>query len=382
MKIFPAVKPTILVVDDEASNLSLVSGLLRDNYLIKTAKEGVRAIQLAQQEQPDLILLDVMMPGINGYEVCRLLKADSLTCNIPVLFLTSQSEMADEGTGLNLGAVDYITRPINPGILSSRVHAHLAVAHRSRSMQISNEYLEFEVAKRTRQISSMQDMTILAMASLAETRDVDTGNHLRRTQNYVRALALQLRRKSAYVDVLTDEVIDLLYKCAPLHDIGKVGIPDRILHKPGRYEPEEFEVMKRHPALGRDALESARQTAGNIGDFFEVAKDVVYSHHERWDGTGYPQGLAAQAIPLVARIMALADVYDALISPRIYKPGMPHEEAADIIVAGSARHFDPEVVDAFLDLSFEFRAIADRYADSDQDLTEKANFVISAIGPL
>ena len=184
------------------------------------------------------------------------------------------------------------------------------------------------------------------------------------------------------MDVLTDEVIDLLYKCAPLHDIGKVGIPDRILHKPGRYEPEEFEVMKRHPALGRDALESARQTAGNIGDFFEVAKDVVYSHHERWDGTGYPQGLAAQAIPLVARIMALADVYDALISPRIYKPGMPHEEAADIIVAGSARHFDPEVVDAFLDLSFEFRAIADRYADSDQDLTEKANFVISAIGPL
>ncbi len=382
MKIFPPVKPTILVVDDEVANLSLVSGLLREHYQVKIAKNGAQAIQLSQDEQPHLILLDIMMPGIDGYDVCRLLKADSQTRLIPVIFLTSQLDVANEEMGLSLGAVDYITRPISPGILLSRVRAHLADSNRNRSVRVYNEYLEFEVAKRTRQVTQLQDQTILAMASLAETRDIDTGNHLRRTQNYVRALAEHLKRRGMHTGYLTDEVIEMLYKCAPLHDIGKVGIPDRILLKPGRYAPEEFEIMKKHPTLGREALETAYQISGGTSDFFDMAIELVYAHHEKWDGSGYPLGLAGDAIPVAARIMALADVYDALISPRVYKPGMPHEDAVAIILQGSGQHFDPEVVNSFRHLQFEFRAIADHFADSEQDLQDKAEFVISAIGPL
>lgn len=337
---------------------------------------------LTQNEQPDLILLDVMMPGLDGYQVCRMLKSDSLTRSIPIIFLTSKTDESDEELGLNLGAVDYITRPIKPGILLSRIRAQLADAKSSRSMRVNNEYLEFEVIKRTRQVTAMQDLTILAMASLAETRDVDTGNHLRRTQNYVRALAKQLRSKGLHTDFLSDETIDMLYKCAPLHDIGKVGIPDRILLKPARYDADEFEIMKRHPSLGLAALQNAQRIAGGDSVFFDIAKEIVYSHHEKWDGSGYPQGLAGDEIPLSARLMALADVYDALISKRVYKDGMDHQAAADIIVQGSGLHFDPDVVDAFLDLSFEFRAIAHRYEDTDVELAEKAEFAISAFGTL
>lgn len=382
MKVFPPVKPSVLIVDDSVANLSLVAGLLRSNYSVKVAKDGIKAIQLIHSEPPELILLDVMMPQLDGYEVCRLLKADEQTRHIPIIFLTSQTETENEEKGLSLGAVDYITRPINPGLLLSRVRAHYADAQSARAMRISNEYLEFEVSKRARQVTAMQDITILAMASLAETRDQDTGNHLRRTQNYVRALALQLRLKGEHSSYLSDEIIDILYKCAPLHDIGKVGIPDRILLKPGKFDADEFEVMKRHPALGLHALEQAQRITGQTVDFIEIAKDLVYSHHEKWDGTGYPQGLSGENIPLPARLMALADVYDALISPRVYKPGMSHGEAADIIVQGSGKHFDPTIVDAFLDLSFEFRAIAHRFADSKEELQDKANFAVSAVGPL
>lgn len=382
MKYFPAVKPTVLVIDDSVSNLSLVSGLLREHYTVKIAKDGVKGLQLTQQEQPDLLLLDIMMPGLDGYDVCQLLKTDQATQHIPIIFLTSQTAEEDEQKGLELGAVDYITRPINPRILVSRIRAHLADAQNSRTMRVNNEYLEYEVTKRARQVTAMQDLTILAMASLSETRDVDTGNHLRRTQGYVRALANQMRHRGAHPDFLTEEVVDILYRCAPLHDIGKVAIPDRILLKPGRFTPDEFEIMKRHPALGRAALEKAQRLAGGSNDFLDIAKDVIYAHHERWDGKGYPEGLRGDEIPVGARLMAVADVYDALISRRVYKEGMSHEAATAMIVAEQGTHFDPAVVDAFLDLSFEFQAIAHRFADSDQDLAEKAEFAISAIGPL
>lgn len=374
MDLFLPVKPTVLVVDDSPANLSLVAGLLQDHYEVKAAKSGARAIVITQDLQPDLILLDIMMPGIDGYEVCRHIKADLLTRHIPVIFLTSQTESENEQLGLELGAVDYITRPINPTILLSRVKAHFADASHARIMRVNNEYLEFEMQKRTRQLAALQDVTILALASLAETRDADTGNHLRRTQHYVRALGRYLQNKPRFSDFLTDERVDILFKCAPLHDVGKVGIPDRILLKPGRYTPEEFEIMKTHPVLGRDAIVNAQLTAGEPLEFLEVAKEVVYSHHEKWDGSGYPQGLVGDAIPIAARLMALADVYDALISARIYKAGMPHDDAAKIIVEGSGKHFDPEVVDAFLALATEFQTIAVRYADSESDLAQKAEF--------
>jgi putative two-component system response regulator len=379
------------VVDDEIANLSLVSGLLREHYQVKVAKDAERALELARREQPDLILLDVMMPITDGYELCRMLKADALTSAIPVIFLTSQTDTENEELGLSLGAVDYITRPIRPGILLSRVRAHLSEAHTARAMRVNNEYLEFEVNKRSKQLTAMQDVTILAMASLSETRDTDTGNHLRRTQNYVRLLAQHMQSHAVcteYADYLSDEVVNVLYRCAPLHDIGKVGIPDRILLKPGRYTEEEYEVMKRHPTLGRDALQSAQRVAGSAAielggpaDFFEIAKELVHSHHEKWDGSGYPQGLKGQQIPIAARLMSIADVYDALISPRVYKPAMLHTKAVKIIVEGRGTFFAPELVDAFLKLQHAFQDIAHRYADSEADLAEKADFAISAIGP-
>jgi putative two-component system response regulator len=388
MDIFLPVKNSILVVDDEISNLSLLASLLRDQYQVKLAKDAERALALAQCEQPDLILLDAAMPITDGYEVCRLLKADSLTCNIPVIFLTNQTDTESEERGLSLGAVDYITRPIRPGILLSRVRAHLSQANAARAMRVNNECLDFEVRKRAKQLTAMQDVTILAMASLSETRDTDTGNHLRRTQNYVRLLAQHMQSKPGYCDYLNDEVVSVLYRCAPLHDIGKVGIPDRILLKAGGYSEEEYEVMKRHPTLGRDALQSAQRVAGNAAsqlggpaDFFEIAKELVHSHHEKWDGSGYPQGLKGEQIPISARLMAIADVYDALISPRVYKPAMLHSKAVEIIVNGCGSFFAPELVDAFLELQHAFQNIAHRYADSADDLAEKVDFAISAMGP-
>jgi putative two-component system response regulator len=239
-------------------------------------------------------------------------------------------------------------------------------------MRVNNEYLEFEVAKRARDMAALQEVTILALASLAEVRDVETGNHLRRTQHYIRALARHLCEHPRFASFLSSSVIDMLFKCAPLHDIGKVGIPDRILLKPGRYEPHEFEIMKTHPQLGYDALMQAQVATLESLEFIQIAKQIVYAHHEKWDGSGYPQGLVGDAIPIPGRLMALADVYDALISRRVYKDGMGHEKAKAVLVAGRGKHFDPDVVDAFLALEDEFQAIAARYADDEEALQKKA----------
>jgi putative two-component system response regulator len=380
MDLFASVKPTLLIVDDSPANLTLLAGLLHGAYTVKAVNHGAKALKVASQEQPDLILLDIMMPDVNGYDVCRQLKAYKHTRQIPVIFLTSKTEAVSEEIGMSLGAVDYITRPINPQILLSRVRAHLINAAQMRTVRVNNEYLEFEVARRTRQLAALEQVTILTMASLAEVRDQDTGNHLRRTQAYMRMLATKLRQHPRFSDYLTENVIDMLFRCTPLHDIGKVGIPDRILHKPGKYEPHEFEIMKTHPALGRDALLQAQDVAGETIEFLEIAQHIVYSHHEKWDGSGYPQGLAGQAIPIPARLMAVADVYDALISRRVYKPGMSHAKATGIIVEGMGKHFDPDVVDAFLDLNQEFQEIATRYADSEQELQIKAAFLDSVVG--
>jgi putative two-component system response regulator len=216
-------------------------------------------------------------------------------------------------------------------------------------------------------VMAIQDVTIQALASLAETRDSDTGNHIRRTQFYVRALARKLRSHPRFANQLTDPAIVTLFKSAPLHDIGKVGIPDRILLKPGRFTPEEFEIMKRHTTLGREAIEHAEQSLGTDVEFLTTAKEIAYSHQEKWDGSGYPEGRAREDIPLSARLMAVADVYDALISRRVYKEAMPHEVAVALMAAGRERHFDPDAVDAFLAVQDEFRVIAARFVDADGD---------------
>ncbi len=363
---------TILVVDDTPANLSLMTGLLRDEYKVKAAIDGEKALRIAQASPPpDLILLDIMMPGMDGYEVCRRLKADPATRDIPVIFLTAKSGIEDEKMGLDLGAVDYITKPISPPIVMARVRNHLVLKASADFLRDKADYLEHEVGKRTAEIIAIQDVTILAMASLAETRDSDTGNHIRRTQHYVKALALKLREQPRLAALLDDRYILMLFKSAPLHDIGKVGIPDRILLKPGKLTPEEFELMKTHTTLGRDAIHAAERQLGMPVEFLKLAKEIAYSHQEKWDGSGYPEGLKGEAIPLSARLMALADVYDALISRRVYKEGMPHEQALTIISAGRGQHFDPDMVDAFLAIHEEFHAIAQRYIDTDSEIEAK-----------
>ena len=375
------VKPTILVVDDTPDNLSLMRELLRKDYQVQLANGGERALKLAaMQPQPDLILLDIMMPVMDGYEVCRRLKADAATRDIPVVFLTAKADVEDEKRGLELGAVDYITKPISPPVVLARVKIHLALKAHADFLRDKSDFLEAEVSKRTREVLAIQDVTILAMATLAETRDLDTGNHIRRTQHYVKALAEKLRTHPRFAAVLTDNYIQMLFKSAPLHDIGKVGIPDRILLKPGRLTPEEFEIMKTHTTLGRDAIEHAEIQLGMPVEFLSTAKEIALSHQEKWDGSGYPQGLAGEAIPLSARLMAVADVYDALISRRVYKNSVPHEQAVAIIQEGRGVHFDPDITDAFVELQETFHAIAARFADSDDEMSRKQAQINSLVG--
>lgn len=368
-----ASKPLVLVVDDTPANLQLMGAILKQNYRVKVANHGDKALQIAAgQPRPDIILLDIMMPDIDGYEVCRQLKADPATSNIPVIFLTAKTEVQDEALGFACGAVDYISKPISQPVLLARVRSQLQLKHMADFLRDKNGFLESEVVRRTQEITAIQDVTITAMASLAETRDGDTGNHIRRTQNYVRALARKLQSHPRFAAQLDDRTIEMLYKSAPLHDIGKVGIPDRILLKPGRLTTDEFEVMKTHTTLGRDAIANAEKSLGLQVAFLRIAKEIAYGHQEKWDGSGYPEGLRGDEIPVSARLMAVADVYDALISRRVYKDGMPHEQAVRIIVEGKGTHFDPDMVDAFVDIAEEFRAIALRFADSDDDLSRKA----------
>jgi len=302
-------RAVILVVDDTADNLSLMSGLLKDKYKVKLAINGEKALSIARAaEPPDLILLDIMMPGLSGYEVCKILKDDPATRDIPVIFLTAMIGTEDEKKGLELGAADFITKPVNPPIVLARVATQLQNKAAADFLKDQNAYLETEVTRRGRELAAIQDVTILAMASLAETRDNDTGNHIRRTQHYLKLLADDLKNHDRFRLFLDERTIDMLFKSAPLHDIGKVGIPDRILLKPGRFEPHEMEIMKTHCALGRDAIQHAEDQLGLEVEFLKYAKEIAYGHQEKWDGSGYPQGLAGDAIPISARLMAVADV--------------------------------------------------------------------------
>ncbi len=359
-------KATLLVVDDTPENLMLISNLLKTHYRIKVANNGHNALKISSGEvQPDLILLDIMMPEIDGYEVCRRLKADPKTVDIPVIFLTAKNEGDDEALGFQLGAVDYITKPVSYPVLFARIKTHLAMKRVENFLRDQNAFLENEVRLRTHEIEDAQEITVLTLAALAETRDNDTGNHLFRTQHYVRILAEKLRNHPRFKNFLDKRnVIELLFKYAPLHDIGKVGIPDRILLKPGRFTSEEFEIMKTHTTLGRDAISRAEQQLGVENSFLKYAKEIAYSHQEKWDGSGYPQGLKGEDIPISARLMALADVYDALISRRVYKESMSHEQAVETIIEGQGSHFDPDIVEAFVELQHEFKLIANRFSDA------------------
>ena len=358
-------KDTVLVVDDTTENLQLMNGLLRETYRVRLATNGDDALALARQTpQPDLILLDIMMPGVDGFETCRRLKADPLTCHIPVIFLSAMNQDGDQEEGFRCGCVDYITKPIAPSLTLARVSTHLSLKRANDLLAARNRTLMDEVELRTREVQKVQDVTIMAMASLAETRDNETGMHIRRTQNYVKALAEELKRASLYADQIDEEMIDLLFKSAPLHDIGKVGIPDGILLKPGSLSVDEFMLMKRHAEMGGRIIASAEQLLEAPSSFLRFAREIAHRHHENWDGSGYPDGLVGEAIPLSARLMAVADVYDALISKRVYKVPYSHQEACTWIEGHAGSKFDPVVVEAFRRIAATFWAIAEQYNDN------------------
>ena len=349
----------VLAVDDSETNIDILVELLGDIYEVRAALDGETALEDVAEEKPDLILLDVMMPGMDGYETCRRLKSSEDTKDIPVVFLTAMSDEKDEALGLSLGAVDYITKPFSSELVKARVKNHL-------ELKRHRDDLEGLVAERTAQLALTQEVTVYSLANLAETRDPETGGHILRTQRYVKALAQKLRELDIYRDELTDEAIHLLYLSAPLHDIGKVGVEDKILLKPGRLTGDEFEEMKKHTVLARDTLAFAEEKLGHES-FLKYAREIAYSHHEKWDGTGYPEGVSGSEMPLSGRLMAIADVYDALISKRVYKPPFSHRKAISIIEEGRGIHFDPVMVDTLLEIEQEFKGVAIEFADSEEE---------------
>jgi len=357
----------IVIVDDMPDNLRLLMGILTERgYRIRPVSKALRALAMIQSELPDLILLDIKMPDMSGYEVCKQLKADERTRDIPVIFLSALNEVFDKVKAFSLGGVDYVTKPFVVEEVLARVQTHLTLKRAKEALENQNALLEAKVRERTQELALTQEATIQALASLAETRDNETGGHIRRTQNYVKVLAQQLKSHKKFRDFLDKRTIELLYKSAPLHDIGKVGIPDRILLKPGKLTDEEFEEMKKHTHYGRDAILKAEENFQSTS-FLYFAREIASTHHEKWDGCGYLQGLKGQEIPISGRIMALADVYDALISKRVYKPPLPHTKAVAIITEGKGTHFDPDIVDAFLELKQDFRRIALIYADHEEE---------------
>ena len=355
-------KPTILIVDDTPDNITLLCSLLGDRYRNKVATNGPKALKIAEAKpHPDLILLDIMMPDMDGYEVCEILKTNAQTKDIPVIFLTAKTQEADETKGFELGAVDYITKPISPPILLARVQTHLALQEARSRLSRQNEILEEQVLERTHRLDNLQNAILVALASLAETRDDDTGQHVKRTQRYVKELAQWIADHPKFN--LSPTYIDMIYKTSSLHDIGKVGVPDSILLKPGQLTKEEFEEMKKHTILGRNAIMAAERSIDTPEEFLTVAREIATSHHERWDGRGYPEGLKGEEIPLPARIMAIADVYDAVTSKRVYKDAIPHDEAVQIILKDKGTHFDPDLVDAFAQNHTIFDRIKQEHSD-------------------
>lgn len=376
--------PTILIVDDTPQNLTVLGELLKPHYRVRAANSGERALRAAGTDpRPDLILLDVMMPEMDGHEVLGRLRENVETRNTPVIFITAMAATEDEEFGLELGAVDYITKPFNPSIVLARVRTQLELKQARDRLARENDWLEEEVARRMRENLLVQDLGVRALSCLAEARDNETGLHIVRTQSFVEVLARKLADHPRFRNALSGERLDMIVKAAPLHDLGKVGIPDAILLKPGKLTPEEFEIMKAHPVIGADAIgkamgqaltgadeHTAEQAPGAFA-FLQVASEISLGHHEKWDGSGYPSGIAGEAIPASARLMALADVFDALTCRRVYKPAMPVEKARQIIVEGRGTHFDPDIVDTFLACLDEFVDIATRLADP-ETLAERA----------
>ncbi len=367
---------TLLIVDDDATNLAVLASVLKPRYRVRAAKDGAGALRAAGSEpRPDLILLDVMMPEMDGYGVLERLKSDPATRDIPIIFVTALGE--DEERGLTLGAVDFITKPIRPPVVLARVQTQLALKDARDRLAAQNTWLESEVLRRTRENVMIQDVSLSIITGLVETRDVDTGNHTLRTTAYVESLGRHMQRDARFARALEPAQLSLMMKASPLHDIGKIGIPDAILLKPGPLTPAEFEIMKTHARIGGDAIAHAiaRVTGAGLGAgqgltseplaFLETARQMARWHHEKWAGKGYPDGLAGEEIPVCARIMGIADMFDALTTKRVYKAAMTTPDAVALVTKVTGTQFDPAVIEAFQGATEEFATIALRYSDAE-----------------
>ncbi|MFA6241846.1 MAG: HD domain-containing phosphohydrolase [Candidatus Hydrogenedentales bacterium] len=362
--------PVILIVDDIPENIVLMKRLLAPKgYDVHEATGGKAALETVLQDPPDVILLDLIMPDMNGFEVCERLKRDLSTRHIPVIIVTGMAEHEANIRALEAGADDFLTRPIDPVLLEARIRSSVKskalqdqIMRYQRRLEDDNVALEERVRERTTLLERTQQVTVFSLARLAESRDPETGEHLDRMRRYVREIAIELGNRPKYDSIIDSGFIETLYYSSPLHDIGKVGIPDAILLKPGKLSVDEFDIMKTHALIGGDTLKAADTEAGG-NSFLTMGRDIAYFHHEKWDGNGYPFGLKGTDIPLPARILALGDAYDALTSRRPYKEPFTHEVSRDIIVKAAGSHFDPEVVDAFLARENKFINIHGAFED-------------------
>lgn len=370
-------KQVILIVDDDPINLSVLSNLLKSLYTVRACKSGEDALRMVKIEpRPDLILLDIIMPGIDGYEVLSRLRKDSTMNNIPVIFISALDSFTDEKRGLELGAVDYIAKPFREVIVMARIKTHLELKYARDQLENQNHWLESEVSRRVKEAQMIQDAAMIALTQLVETRDENTGNHIIRTREYVEILARGLQKTPEYYHQLDEKTIARIVKAAPLHDIGKIGIVDAILLKPGKLTPEEFEVIKTHTLIGGDAIRNAinESFAINSGQtekekvasllFLEEAERIARYHHERWDGQGYPYGLAGENIPISARLMMFADVFDALTTSRPYKEAWSLQRTTEYMMEQRGLFFDPDMVDTYLKEKRYFEKVLHMFADN------------------
>jgi putative two-component system response regulator len=350
----PKTKPLLLIVDGSADHLQQLSHLLEDKYAVRAVDDFDSALAAAQRlPRPDLILVDVVR---DGFAVCQRLRGNPDTASIPLIAMIERGQPDLEQSALAEGASDVVARPLVPELLRARIGTHLQLREARARVQRQRTQLN--------ELGQIADAAAWAIASLAEWRDEEDPSHLRRIQHIVLALARQLQGNPRFADELVEAHIPLLFKAAPLHDIGKVRIPDAILLKPGRLTPEEFAIMKQHTVHGRDAIAGVERELGFSNAFLRFAREITYSHQERYDGSGYPQGLVGDAIPVSARLVAVADVYDALVSRRVYRPAFTHETAIELIRQGSGEQFDPDVVDALLAAEEQVMDIAARYQDA------------------
>ena len=347
----------IFLVDDDLTNLEMGKLALEEYYTILTFDSGAKLLHILEKITPNLILLDVEMPHLNGYDLISLIKADEVTKNIPIIFLTGKSNLEDELKGLSLGAVDYITKPFSPPLLLKRIELHILVEAQKQELINFNTSLQKIVDEKTKTVTELQNAILRTMSELVEYRDNETGNHIERTQKYLSILLKKTVQMGVYTEETSNLDLELAIQSAQLHDVGKIAIGDNILLKPGKLTPEEFEKIKTHTTFGARIIDRIKESTTQHA-FLELARILALTHHEKWNGTGYPFGLKGEDIHILGRIMAIADVYDAIVSERPYKKAFSHEEAVEIIKKDSGSHFDPKLVEVFLLVEGKFKTIS------------------------